>query len=232
MQVEVLDPIDPVILSPAVRRSIGAARKSTMQNGEKHRAFEWEAMLARSRATACALSRNCSTRPSRDHLLAHLRALATAFDDLETPVAYAPGSRQKLSMISTVTNQGKARWMIIDDVFNADRLIEFLAALIKDAGNKIFLILDNLRVHHSKPVKAWLTDHGDLIEVFYLPSYAPELNPDERLNADLKQAIGAKVAVRTKAKLKSAAEAHMTTIETATERVKSYFQDPNVRYAA
>jgi hypothetical protein len=58
------------------------------------------------------------------------------------------------------------------------------------------------------------------------------LNPDERLNADLKQAIGAKVAVRTKAKLKSAVEAHMTTIETATERVKSYFQDPNVRYAA
>ena len=85
---------------------------------------------------------------------------------------------------------------------------------------------------HSKPVKAWLADHGDRIEVFYLPSYAPELNPDERLNADLKHAIGAKVAVRTKAKLKSAAEAHMATIETSTERVKAYFRDPNVQYAA
>src|SRR6516225_2204410 len=81
-------------------------------------------------------------------------------------------------------------------------------------------------------VKAWLADHGDRIEVFYLPSYAPELNPDERLNADLKHAIGAKVAVRTKAKLKSAAEAHMATIETSTERVKAYFRDPNVQYAA
>ena len=114
----------------------------------------------------------------------------------------------------------------------ADRLIEFFEALIKDASAKIFLILDNLRVHHSKPVKAWLADHGDRIEVFYLPSYAPELNPDERLNADLKHAIGAKVAVRTKAKLKSAAEAHMATIETSTERVKAYFRDPNVQYAA
>jgi transposase len=150
----------------------------------------------------------------------------------QTPVAYAPGSRQKLSMISTVTNQGKARWMIIDDVFNADRLIEFLEALIKDALNKIFLILDNLRVHHSKPVKAWLADHSGQIEIFYLPSYSPELNPDERLNADLKQAIGAKVAVRTKPKLKSAAEAHMTTIEKSAQRVKAYFQDSNVRYAA
>ena len=150
----------------------------------------------------------------------------------QTPVAFAPGSRQKLSMISTVTNQGKARWMIIDDTFNADRLIEFLQALIKDARMKIFLILDNLRVHHSKLVKAWLAERVGLIEVFYLPSYAPELNPDERLNADLKHSIGAKVAARTKAKLKVAAEDHMKAIEISPDRVKTYFQDPNVRYAA
>jgi len=59
-------------------------------------------------------------------------------------------------MIATVTNQGKTRWMIIDEAFNSDKLIEFLEALIKDAAKKVFLILDNLRVHHSKPVKAWL----------------------------------------------------------------------------
>ena len=70
-------------------------------------------------------------------------------------------------MISTVTNQGKTRWMIVDDAFNSDKLIEFLAALVKDTDKKIFLILDNLRVHHSKPVKAWLADHKDQIEVFY-----------------------------------------------------------------
>jgi hypothetical protein len=63
----------------------------------------------------------------------------------ETPVAYTVGStRQKLSMIATVTNRGKARWMIIDEAFNSDKLIEFLDALIKDAGKKVFLILDNL----------------------------------------------------------------------------------------
>jgi transposase len=102
----------------------------------------------------------------------------------QTPVAYTVGgTRHKLSMISTVTNQGKARWMIVEDAFNSDKLIEFLEALIKDAGKKIFLILDNLRVHHSKPVKAWLEKHKEKIEVFYLPSYSPELNPDERLNA-------------------------------------------------
>ncbi|CAH1075494.1 hypothetical protein NTG1052_260027 [Candidatus Nitrotoga sp. 1052] len=64
--------------------------------------------------------------------------------------------RQRLSMIATVTNKGCARWQIIDGNFDSDRLIEFLELLIKDAGRKVFLILDNLKVHHSKPVKAWL----------------------------------------------------------------------------
>ena len=68
------------------------------------------------------------------------------------------GTRQKLSMIATVTNQGKTRWMIINEVFDTDKRIEFLQALIKDAGKKVFLILDNLRVHHSKLVKAWVAD--------------------------------------------------------------------------
>ncbi len=151
----------------------------------------------------------------------------------DTVVAYTVGStRQKLSMIATVTNRGKARWMIIDEAFNSDKLIEFLEVLFKDAGKKIFLILDNLPVHHSKPVKAWLAQRTKQIEVFYLPSYSPELNPEERLNAALKQALGKRVPVRTKAKLRDAANAHMTMPETSPERVMRYFQDPRVNYAA
>jgi len=150
-----------------------------------------------------------------------------------TPVTFAVGgTRQKLSMIATVTNQGKTRWMIIDEAFNADRLIEFLEALIKDVGRKVFLIPDNLRVHHSKPVKAWVAERKDKIELFYLPSYSPELNPEERLNADLKQALYSKVPVRTKAKLKAATTEHMQALENSPERVKKYFQDARVKYAA
>ena len=151
----------------------------------------------------------------------------------KTPVTCTvAGTRQKLSMIATVTNQGKTRWMIIDEAFNADKLIEFLETLVKDAGKKVFLILDNLRVHHSKPVKAWAAERPDKIELFYLPGYSPELNPEERLNADLKRAIGTKVPVRTKAKLKLAATEHMVKLEQSPERVKSFFQDPRVKYAA
>ena len=151
----------------------------------------------------------------------------------KTPVAMTVGgTRQKLSMIATVTNQGKTRWMIIDESFDADKLIEFRTALIKDAGRKVFLILDNLRVHHSKPVKAWLADRTDLIEAFYLPSYSPELNPDERLNADLKHAITTQVPARTRERLKQKTTDHMTLIESSPKRVIACFGDPKVSYAA
>jgi transposase len=125
--------------------------------------------------------------------------------------------------------------MIIDGAFNHERLIEFLQALVRDGKRrrkKVFLILDNLGVHHCKPVKAWLAERQRDIEVFFLPSYSPELNPDERLNADLKQAIGSKVPVRTKARLRAAADEHMQFIAANRDRVRAYFQEPIVKYAA
>ncbi len=92
----------------------------------------------------------------------------------KTPAPIAlEGARQKLLMIATVTNQGKTRWMIIGEAFDADKLIEFLQALIQDAGKKVFLIMNNLRVHHSKLVKTWVAERQSQIELFYLPSNSP-----------------------------------------------------------
>lgn len=85
---------------------------------------------------------------------------------------------------------------------------------------------------HAGSFKAWVDEHQDKIELFYLPSYSPELNPEERLNADLKYAIGSKVPTRTKDRLKAAATAYMQALEQAPERVKKYFPDPRVKYAA
>jgi transposase len=81
-------------------------------------------------------------------------------------------------------------------------------------------------------VQAWLAEHREQIEAFFLPSYSPELNPHERLNADLKQAMGSKVPARTKPELDAAARAHMTRLMSKPHRVRAYFQDPFVKYAA
>ncbi|KST74373.1 transposase [Burkholderia humptydooensis] len=83
--------------------------------------------------------------------------------------------REGLSVMSTVTNRGQVRWKVFEGAMNADILPDFLKRLIKDMrSKKVFLILDNLKVHHVKPVKAWLAEHVDEIEVFYLPSYSPK----------------------------------------------------------
>lgn len=149
-----------------------------------------------------------------------------------TPVVYAPGSRAKLSMISTVTNRGEACWEIIDGNFKIPRLLSFLQALIKGRRKKIYVIMDNLRAHHSKPVKQWLSENERRIAVFYLPSYAPELNPDERLNARLKQDLRSKAPERTKAQLLVASTELMTILAADKPAIRSLFHDQHVRYAA
>ena len=68
--------------------------------------------------------------------------------------------------------------------------------------------------------------------MFDLPSYSPDLNPAERLKADLKHVIRRKVPAPSKAKLRAATEAHMAVIGSEPERVKAYFRDPNIKYAA
>ena len=97
----------------------------------------------------------------------------------KTPAIRLPAKPQRINLISTVTNQGKVRFMVYRDTMNAKTLIRFMRRLIKDVDRKVFLIVDNLRVHHSELVHEWLEQHPEQIEVFYLPSYSPELNPDE-----------------------------------------------------
>jgi hypothetical protein len=100
-----------------------------------------------------------------------------------------PGSRFSVNMIATITNQGKVRWMIYPGKMNAALFIGFLTRLIAGAAKKVFLIVDHLSVHEAAVVDQGLADKTDRIEVFYLPKYAPERNPDEYLNCDVKANI-------------------------------------------
>ena len=90
----------------------------------------------------------------------------------KTPVVKLNAKRVSVNMISAINNQGKVRFRVFEGNMNANLLIDFCKRLIKGAKRKIYLILDNLRVHHAKVFKAWLTEHGDKIEIFYLPSYS------------------------------------------------------------
>ena len=148
----------------------------------------------------------------------------------KTPVVKIQAKREKISMISAITNLGKTRFMIYDDAMNGQRMIDFMKRLVKDAERKVFFIVDNLRVHHSKIVKAWLSEHQDQIEVYYLPSYAPEKNPDEYLNNDLKFSVHSGLAGRTKEDLKRKTRSFMRRLQRRPGHVASYFEHPHLAY--
>lgn len=137
-----------------------------------------------------------------------------------------------LGIISTVTNQGKVRRKLFEGAMNADILIDIFRRLIQDVGRKVFLILDNLRVHHARKVKTWLAEHESEIEVFYLPSYSPELNPDECVNTDMKEGVTKRAPVRNKKALKKVVISHLRKLQKSPERVKRYFEHEPVRYSA
>jgi transposase len=150
----------------------------------------------------------------------------------KTPIRRSQAKHLSINMISSVTNQGKVRFMTYSGSMNAARLIDFLRRLVKGADRKVLLILDNLKVHHSKPVKNWLAQNEGVIEVFHLPSYSPELNPDEYLNCDLKQGVSAKQAPRSQSQMEKNVRSHMKLLQRNPIRVKKYFKNKNINYAA
>lgn len=150
----------------------------------------------------------------------------------KTPVVRQTAKRERINMISSITNQGQVRFMFYRDSMNSKRLIEFMRRLSKDAGRKVFLILDNLKVHHSKVVKDWLEENKEKIEVFYLPSYSPELNPDEYLNNSLKGRVHSGERANTAKQLESKARKHMRNLQNNRYKVKKFFEHPCISYAA
>lgn len=135
-------------------------------------------------------------------------------------------------MISTVTNQGKVRFMTYNGTMNAQRFIIFLKRLVKGANKKIYLLLDNRKVHNSKLVKQWVEKNTNKIELFYLPSYSPEINPDEYLNNDLKSGIGLKQSPKNEKQMKSNVKSHMIFLQKNSKKVARFFHHKSIRYAA
>lgn len=150
----------------------------------------------------------------------------------QTPVVRTEAKHIKINMLSAVSCRGKVRFVLYRENMNADKLIDFMRRLVNDSKKKVFLILDNLRVHHANKVSAWLEKHKDKIEVFYLPPYAPEYNPDELLNSDLKRGISKCLSPRSEKELEHNVRSHLKSVQLNSDKVKGFFGTKTTRYAA
>ena len=150
----------------------------------------------------------------------------------KTPVVKVESQKFKINMLSAISKRGKLRFMLYKDNMNSSKLIDFMGRLIRDVKKKVFLILDNLRVHHSKDVQKWLEEHKDRIEVFYLPPYAPEYNPDELVNSDLKRSVGNNASSQSKEELEHNVRSYLKFLQLNPSKITSFFNAPYTKYAA
>jgi transposase len=157
------------------------------------------------------------------------------------PIGYAPKnnppivrvqtSRETINMLSAVSPSGLHRFMLYQETTTQQKLIEFMERLLKEKQkkkDKIFLFLDNLRVHHGKLVKAWAEEHKTEISLYYFPSYSPEINPQEYLNNILKQNIHSGIPPKNKKEIQEKANLFMKSI--TKDKIKMIFEHPKLKY--
>ena len=149
----------------------------------------------------------------------------------QTPELRQEGTKRKINMISGVSNRGLVRFMCYTSSMTQLKFILFLARIADSLDRPVIVITDNLSVHHGKKVKAWLEETDRKIELEFIPSYSPELNPDEYLNRDLKKNVNSKKMPRTVSELKKSVISFMRSLQNQKERVMQYFKGRHVLFA-
>lgn len=147
------------------------------------------------------------------------------------PVVRATGKRPRINIVSMITWQGDLLFQTYSGGFNAALFIEFLRVLVGWAnGRKLVLVLDGLRVHFAKEVKAAVADNEWNIRFVQLPAYAPDMNPDEHVWSHLKGYRMKRNPLAADETISEVVRAEMTDIARSPELVRSFFFHPDVHY--
>ena len=153
----------------------------------------------------------------------------------QTPVVFGTGQRFRCNMISSITNRGRLAFMIFRQRFTARIFLKFLRRLVRltrKTKRKVFLIADGHPVHKARSVSRWLAEHAAQIRIFWLPSYSPELNPDELLNQDVKTNALGRVRPVNVHEMMDNVRSYLRITQNRPQLVKNYFRESHVRYAA
>jgi hypothetical protein len=148
-----------------------------------------------------------------------------------TPVKEVTGGHARVNVISAINDQGEAHFLTFTQTCDTAVFLTFLERLLAAARTKVFLILDSLRAHDNAEVRAWVAARHDRIELIPLPKYAPERNPVEYLNNDVKAEVNAEGLPETQAELHSHLDTFLHKLAYWPQRIMSYFCHPAVQYA-
>ena len=150
----------------------------------------------------------------------------------QTPVIPGTGKRFSCNVLSSITNRGRLAFLVFRGKFSADVMIKFLRRLIRNSAYKVFLIVDGHPVHRSAKVRNWVERHASQLRLFQLPTYSPELNPDELLNQDVKVNAVGRSRPRDLTEMEADVRSYLRRTQGRPTIVRSYFQERHVQYAA
>ena len=149
----------------------------------------------------------------------------------KTPIVSTTGARFGLNLISAVSRRGDFRFMGVKGRVNADVFITFLKRLLQGARKPIFLIVDGHPTHKAAKVRRFLETVAPKLQLFFLPPYSPELNPDEHVWNDLKNnGIGRKV-ITGPDQMKREVLRHLRSLQKLPDLIRSFFRAPSTAYA-
>lgn len=142
----------------------------------------------------------------------------------DTPVVHVNGGkRHKFALMAAISSLGPLYWTPLSSALSADLLIRFFELILSKSNNVIFMLLDNLSVHHSKKVQAWLDGRKDRIRVFFLPPYCPQLNPIEWFNAHLKHYFRKTAVTRDAASLENTVYNYIANVKDLPCKLMAHF---------
>jgi transposase len=148
----------------------------------------------------------------------------------QTPIVQATGRRYALAMISAVSARGEMRFMVHEGTVTATVFREFLRRLMIGATRPVFLVLDGHSIHKARPVKEFVARQAGRLKLFFLPPYAPQLNPDEQVWGNVKARVS-KQLPKTMGELKSKIIGALRRLQKLPEIVQGFFHHPECRYA-
>lgn len=150
----------------------------------------------------------------------------------QTPMVPGTGKRFRCNVLSTITNRGTLCFMVFRKRFTSPVFIAFLQRLLRHRKRKLFLILDSHPVHKAKKVQEWVQAHPQRLRLFYLPTYSPELNPDELLNHDVKTNAVGRRRPESLSDMEADVRGYLRSTQKYPAIVKNYFRGKHVAYAA
>jgi transposase len=148
----------------------------------------------------------------------------------KTPVVKTTGSRHKVNLISAISPRGAMKFMATEGSVNSTVFIEFCKRLIANSEKPVFLILDNCSVHRSTEVCKFVESTSGKLRIFFLPPYAPELNPDEHVWNYLKNHKIGRQTTTGQWDLYTRVTKIMRALQKCPEKIQSFFRHQWTKY--